>query len=263
MTKGKCINGHFIDLDRFTCCPICGGGIAGRTENKKTGTPAPATRKTRLDDVDKTELLIEEDISGMVPETGEAGGLKWRFRSEKREPAPTEPESVIKTDPVPDPTPADPVEQTQTAPADSSLTDAVAATGHGTLSALPKTVAYSDLAQTEPPTGWLVCVAGVYQGRAFMCKTGQNKIGRNPNCDIIMRDDTSMTRESHAVIIYEPIQRVFYLQSDNGLVYLNGRVLFLHEHKELHAYDKIQMGSGEFVFLPLCGDRFTWDDHIS
>lgn len=81
--------------------------------------------------------------------------------------------------------------------------------------------------------------------------------------DINLMDDPSISREPSAFLIYEPKQRHFFLQAGtgDGLVYRNGSILFTHE--ELTAYDKIELGNSEFVFLPLCSDRFTWDEYIT
>lgn len=114
-----------------------------------------------------------------------------------------------------------------------------------------------------PPVGWLVCVKGQYLGQAFMCKAGRNKIGRGVNMEINLQEERSINRNVHAAIIYEPIQRQFFIQagSGDGLTYLNGNLVFSHE--ALHPYDKIVVGKLEFVFLPLCGERFTWNDYMT
>ena len=276
MNKVKCTNGHFFDADKFSCCPICGGGMSGQSEPRKTVFSVEPSRKSRLDNVDKTALLEEDDPAVPQPVTGQANGFNWRFWSKApqteppaRDPAPQplpisavpQPEPIVPSV-QPEPVPEPPVNQ-EREPA--SLIQAVAATGYNKTSALPKTVAYYDLAEAEvePPTAWLVCTKGVYQGQAFACKSGRNRVGRNPNCNINLINDNSITREAHAMIIYDPKQRVFYLQngSGDGLVYLNGSLLFAHE--QLSAYDQVQIGNAEFIFLPLCGERFAWEDHIS
>lgn len=278
MNKVKCTNGHFFDLDKFSCCPICGSGVGGNSRKQVSAIPVEPIRQSQLDNVDKTALLVEDQPAQPVV-SGKAGGIKWKFwpksqTAPEKEPEVEEtpvPEQPVIAEPEPEPIPAEQKPaQTPAAepavrqqPAGSSLTQAVAATGHGAFSALPKTVAYYDMEETEPPTGWLVCVKGAYKGQAFACKSGRNKIGRNPNCNINLMNEASVTREPHAMIIYDPKQKVFYLQNGtgDGLVYQNGSLLFSHE--ELKAYDQIQLGNAEFVFVPLCGERFTWDDYIS
>jgi len=45
--------------------------------------------------------------------------------------------------------------------------------------------------------------------------------------------------------------------NSRSLSYVNHELVFTHE--ELHAYDRITLGKAEFLFLPLCGERFDWD----
>lgn len=109
--------------------------------------------------------------------------------------------------------------------------------------------------------GWLVCVSGKYKGRAFVCEEGRNRIGNDMSYEISLTMEPSVTREVHAYLIYEPKNSVFYLENGigNGLVYLNDEILF--SHNKLEAYDKIQIGKVTFVFVPLCGDKFKWEDY--
>lgn len=146
----------------------------------------------------------------------------------------------------------------------SALHKALANTGSKAISALPKTVAYYDMdADVEPPVGWVVCVKGPYCGTAFECKVGRNRFGRMIDYEICLTEDTTVSREANLILIYEPSQRQFYVQagSGDGLAYLNGKLLF--DHEEIRAYDKLAVGASEFVFVPLCGEIFTWDDYIA
>lgn len=275
MNKVKCTNGHFFDADKFASCPICGSSMAGKAESHKTEFSTMPSRKSRLDEVDKTERLEETDHVSTQPATGKANGFNWHFFSKNppaekqptQDPIPPQEPIDIEWDPVPPSVQPEPAQESpvNVAPPPASLTQAVAATGYNKTSALPKTVAYYDLAaeEVEPPTAWLVCTKGAYQGHAFACKSGRNRIGRNPNCNINLINDNSITREAHAMIIYDPKHRVFYLQNGNsdGVVYLNDSLLLAHE--QLSAYDQIEIGNAEFIFLPLCGEHFAWEDHIS
>ncbi len=44
----------------------------------------------------------------------------------------------------------------------------------------------------------------------------------------------------------------------SGLAYLNEEAVYVPT--ELKPYDTIEMGKSRFLFLPLCGDNFEWND---
>ena len=125
----------------------------------------------------------------------------------------------------------------------------------------------SNTGSTEPPVGWLVCVKGLEFGKAFPIKNGQNTIGRAPSCAIPLLGDGYVSRGVHAKIKYEPIKRKFTLIAGDtsGLTYLNGEDIDVP--CELKAYDKISLSAGvadanSYMFVPLCGENFTWEDYI-
>ena len=70
-----------------------------------------------------------------------------------------------------------------------------------------------------------------------------------------------IARDRHAVITYEPVKRVFLAQegSSRELYYLNDEAVL--ENKTLKSYDRIKIGNSEFVFVGLCGDKFSWNDY--
>ena len=140
-----------------------------------------------------------------------------------------------------------------------SQVNAVAA--HGSTEDV-KTVAFYDFADTEPVVGWLVCVKGEYLGQSFNLKAGQNFIGRALNMDVPLAKDTSVSRNKHAIITYDPQNRVFFIQpgESNGLTYLNNNLLLAHQ--PINAYEKIKVGNSELIFVPCCGEQFAWEDYI-
>lgn len=115
----------------------------------------------------------------------------------------------------------------------------------------------------DPTVGWLVCIDGKSFGRTFNIFAGVNSIGRNETNKIVLNGDNGISREKHAVIIYDPKNRDFYIKSGDGsgLTYLNGDCI-IDGAKVLHNGDVIELGSSKFMFVPLCGDNFTWDDYI-
>lgn len=262
MNKIKCVNGHFFNADKFPLCPVCGAKSAGLLERNAIPKTADGISKT-------TPLLSDIELDNAVPVTEcpsrKADGLvptealiEPEDGSSCNRPA-TKGQSAEAVSPVVQIQQAPVVSEV---PKQSPLGRAVAGTGSKNISALPKTVSYYDMDDAEPPVGWAVCIKGPYLGRAFECKVGRNRFGRTPDYEICLLEDSAVTRESHAIIIYEPAKKQFYLQAgaSDGLAYLNGNLLFAHE--ELHPYDKIALGGSEFVFLPLCGEQFTWDEYM-
>ena len=115
---------------------------------------------------------------------------------------------------------------------------------------------------SEPVVGWLVCIGGAHTGESFQLYVGRNTIGRNDSNKVVLRSDRSVSRENHATIIYEPKKREFYLQTGNteGLIYLNEH--FVDGTQLIKFKDVIEMGSSKFMFIPLCGEDFSWEKYI-
>ncbi len=115
---------------------------------------------------------------------------------------------------------------------------------------------------TDPVVGWLVCIGGKHFGQSFVIGAGKNSIGRNDDNRIVLSMDHSVSRSKHAFITYEPKKRKFYLQpgDSSGLTYLNDD--YIDESKLLQDRDIIELGDSKFLFVPLCGESFTWEDHM-
>ena len=110
----------------------------------------------------------------------------------------------------------------------------------------------------EPILGWLVCVQGPDQGRDYRIRCARNRIGRASLMDICIEGDNSVSRDTHAIITYDPSRNRFrlYPGSAHGIVYLNGRCV--DGASELSAYDLIELGKTGLRFVPFCGERFQW-----
>lgn len=115
----------------------------------------------------------------------------------------------------------------------------------------------------DPVVGWLVCIRGKHFGESFNIAAGKNSIGRSANNHIVLWKDNSVSREKHAMVIYEPKKRNFYVQpgDSSGLTYLNDE--YITESKRLASGDIVELGDCQFIFIPLCGEKFTWEDYIS
>lgn len=147
----------------------------------------------------------------------------------------------------------------ETPPQTGSLAQAIAASHSTSIPVLPQPVKSHGVNTVILPVGWIVGLNGANRGVLFPCKAGRNRIGSGRGMDIIPRGEPSISQETHALIIYEPKKRRFFIQAGNGdeLTYLNDELVFTHE--ELKAYDRIALGKAEFVFVPLCGEYFSWD----
>ena len=113
---------------------------------------------------------------------------------------------------------------------------------------------------TEPVVGWLVCIKGKHVGEDFKLKSGRNFVGRAKTMDVVLDGDASISREKHAIILYEPRNNIFIAQPGDSkeLFYLNEKVVL--SSVELHANDVISLGETDLLFIPCCTDKFNWND---
>ena len=114
--------------------------------------------------------------------------------------------------------------------------------------------------QVQPVVGWLVCVQGKNDGATSQIYTGYNQIGRETG-QIIIPDETQISRSNHMVITYDPRGRAFYIGTGDGrnIIYVNGKPLYGGSGAELHNYDVIDTGGVLFRFIGFCGEQFSWE----
>jgi hypothetical protein len=110
----------------------------------------------------------------------------------------------------------------------------------------------------DPVVGWLVNLDGSDKGRDYRIHSDNNFIGRGEKMDICIRGDDTISRDNHAVISYDARDKVFYFAPGDGrsIVRLNGKALLTTA--ELKAYDTIEIGKTQLMFVPLCGEKFDW-----
>ena len=109
-------------------------------------------------------------------------------------------------------------------------------------------------------SGWLAIISEQGRGTSYTLTFGMNTLGRSEENHVaIQNGDASISRNKHAMIIYDYENNLFYIKHGEGqfLTYLNGEVLL--ETKRLHANDRIKLGSTELIFIPLCSDNFQWE----
>lgn len=121
------------------------------------------------------------------------------------------------------------------------------------------TIGYFGAVSTEPVVGWLVAIEGSNFGEDFKLKSGRNFIGRSVEMDVALTGDSSISRDKHAIILYEPKGNVFLVQPGDAkeLFYLNDKVVLTAT--EINAYDVISLGGTKLLFIPCCSDKFNWD----
>lgn len=114
------------------------------------------------------------------------------------------------------------------------------------------------MADARPVTGWLVCIEGPEKGTDYRLHSEMNYIGRSPANDVVFAEDNTVSRERHAVIAYDDRDRKFYVAPSGGasLVRQNGRPVL--GTTELNPGDRLEIGSGTYLFIPLCGKDFQW-----
>ncbi len=114
----------------------------------------------------------------------------------------------------------------------------------------------------DPVVGWLVCVKGENQGESFQIVSGRNTIGRRETNDIALIGENSVSRENHASVFYDYKKSEFYLKPGEGntMPYVNDEMVTTMT--KLNKYDAIEIGDCICVFVPFCGEDFSWDKYI-
>ena len=132
----------------------------------------------------------------------------------------------------------------------------------GAVDDVKKTVAKFNVVKgKDPVVGWLVCIDGPHKGEDFRLKMGKNFVGRAQSMDVVLSNDQSVSREKHAIVVYEPKGNIFIVQSGESkeLSYLNDEVVLAPQ--KLNAYDTILLGNTTLLFVPFCNSEITWDKY--
>lgn len=114
--------------------------------------------------------------------------------------------------------------------------------------------------EIKPVCGWLVCIAGARVGMDYKIHRGKNFIGRGDDMDVQILGDNEINRKNHAIIVYDPKNRnTMLLPGDSeGLVYLNEEAVYVPA--EVKHHDTVELGRSRFLFVPLCGENFEWEN---
>ena len=119
---------------------------------------------------------------------------------------------------------------------------------------------YDDAAGSEPCVGWLVGVNGETFGECFALTSGKNFIGRAKDMDVVLAKDNKVSRNKHAILIYEPKSRMFIAQPGESkeLFYLNDEVVL--NNQQMKKNDVLLIGDTKLMLIPCCDEQFCWED---
>lgn len=193
------------------------------------------------------------DIAQPDAETSnEDDATRILFNSPQETPATQESQSIGKTSGQDD---------KPTTPDDGHVGDAEATSDSDDEKTVFVTAAMKSQDQDDfsPPVGWLVIVDGPGRGAVLDIHYGQNTIGRGEDCLIRFNfGDTQITRETHAFILYDELERTFFLRDagKKNLVRINKTPVMTPT--QLNSHDQIQIGKTTCLFVPLCNDVFDW-----
>lgn len=159
---------------------------------------------------------------------------------------------------IPDaPQPANAVTERLTVPQPANVTAPTVSDDDRTL---PVTVDMLDgmAEKPAPVVGWLVCTDGVNKGTDYRLHQGRNFIGRSPEMDVCILGDNTVSRSSHAIVVYDPRSNVYLAQpgSSKELFYVNDKLVL--NPVELKTMDLLNIGDTKLMFVPLCGEQFHW-----
>lgn len=117
----------------------------------------------------------------------------------------------------------------------------------------------ADFDEVLPVVGWLVIINGKGVGHDLRIVPGMNHIGRDKGELLLNFGDASISREKHARLAYDADDDSFLLAHLDGknLTKVNGKTVM--DTYTLKANDRIRMGETELLFVPLCGQHFSWD----
>ena len=254
MNLCRCEKGHFYDKEKFASCPHCAGGAAS--------------------DAGLTEAFTVP-IGGGAPNPGQpypspeppaGAGFSAPPMAPPIAPMGNQPVAGIPADQVTVPLqnvpPLQSIPPVQNTPPVANIPAASSqekAVSPALAAGIPAKMPVVNKVAT-PCVGWLIALGGEHLGTDFRLKVGKNFIGRSPQMDIALTEDKSVSRDRHAIVVYEPKAHLYLVQpgESSSLVYRNNEVVLTPV--KLEAYDMITVGDVNLLFMPLCGERFNWGD---
>lgn len=225
MNLVKCENNHYYDGDKYSSCPHCAKG------NVESGMTEPITNRQ--------ESTMVTCANGHFYDSGKYACCP--YCDQEKDDNPTLPVGAASNV--------------------ASLADIIGSSSKTIFTDDDPTISRDMLEQgVEPIVGWLVCIRGTETGKSFELKANKNFIGRSSSSDVVIGGDKSVSREKHAVIIYEARAKIFIAQPGESreLYYINDKVVL--NNIQLKAYDRLSIGKTEMIFVPFCGEEFCWEN---
>lgn len=258
MAQIECGRGHLYDPEKYATCPYC------KTNQQITVAAAGRTAPIHVTDAGRTAPLSGTPVTAAQktapltpPPAAPAGSTPVTADSRTMPPRGYAPQAAV---PVTAPQ--------KTMPPRGYVPPAPAGEPEPTAPPRPHGPSVLDAGKTvgmmqeqmgfDPVVGWLACVEGPSRGKSYTVRGGINAIGRGDRMDITITGDRTISMENHAKISYSDRNNRFNLLPGDGrnIVYLNGEEVFAAT--PLQAYDLIDFGETKLLFIPLCGERFTW-----
>lgn len=260
MNLCRCENGHFYDKEKYATCPHCTGGSA--EDNSLTSAFTMDVTSA------VTQSNMQNSLFGKEGETEKYEASDSFPVSDRYADEPTE--AIYSTSHADSQT--IPMTFTQTVPMDEDEDHTVGIYDDFFASPVSPTpgafgVGQKNLNKTPqvnkvgtPCVGWLIAISGAHIGTDFRLKAGKNFVGRGSQMDVALTEDKSVSRDKHAIVVYEPKAHLYLVQpgESSSLVYKNDEVVLTPV--KLEAYDVITVGDVNLLFMPLCGKRFNWGD---
>lgn len=271
MNVVKCRNGDYFDADKYELCPHCGAASIIKIPAKKGTDDTKNTNKSRWFGKKKKSEVEVKDVSANEQGTFGVFESKNGDTNEKQQINETEKSAGYYEDIV---LPPDQPQKKSQNSLEHALKEAVGDEG--------KTRGYFSLGEEQtvsgradaecashsgtvtnaanPVVGWLVGIRGRHLGESFSLVTGRNTVGRGAGNDVVLSRDQAVSREKQCFILYEPKKRQFFIQpgESSSLTYLNNENVMAP--LEIKAMDKIELGGTVLIFVPLCTERFDWEE---
>jgi len=224
MAEVNCGRGHIYDSKLYASCPYCNGGgytidFGGGSDIQKTAPLSGYGSGPRLEPDSGIGGIGHTEPLSQLNPVSGGGGSEISKTVPLRAPAGQEADDVQKTMPL-----------------------------------------FAGQHKYDPVVGWLVCIDGPAKGQDFRLLARVNSVGRSKKNVVCVEKATDISGENQFKVAYDAKHNEFTVIPGENITnpnYLNGSALYTPNL--LHAYDVIEAGSSQFLFIPLCNDRFTWD----